>query len=136
LRRLEGEEALVRARVAEPVELRAELLVQHRGHGVAPFGRRTILHASPDSRRANASSYRSSGSSAVMSGRRSTTPCSRSQRVVYHVSQISRPLTAVTVRFLKMSDSAMSIVAGRRGDPEEDDVAAVAARCRTHPRSP
>ena len=60
-----------------------------------------------------------------MSGRRSTTPCSRSQRVVYHVSQISRPLTAVTVRFLKISDSAMSIVAGPRRNPEEDEVAAV-----------
>ena len=34
---------------------------------------------------------------------------------MYHVSQIWRPLTAVTVRFLKMSDSAMSIVAGCDG---------------------
>ena len=45
---------------------------------------------------------------------------------MYHVSQISRPLTADTVRFLKMSDSAMSIVAGLRGDSEQHDVAAVA----------
>ena len=44
---------------------------------------------------------------------------------MYHVSQISRPFTALTVRFLKMSDSAMSIVAGSRRDPEQDDVAAV-----------
>ena len=44
---------------------------------------------------------------------------------MYQVSQISRPFTAVTVRFLKMSDSAMSMVAGRARDPEEDDVAAV-----------
>jgi hypothetical protein len=54
---------------------------------------------------------------AEMSGARSTTPCSSSQRVVYQVSQISRPLTALTVRFLKMSDSAMSIVAGCEGIP-------------------
>ena len=56
LRRLEREEALVRARVAKRVELRAELLVEGRAHGVAPFGRRTILQASPDSSSANASS--------------------------------------------------------------------------------
>ena len=37
---------------------------------------------------------------------------------MYHVSQISRPLTAVTVRFLKISDSAMSMVAGRAGIPK------------------
>ena len=37
---------------------------------------------------------------------------------MYHVSQISRPLTAVTVRFLKISDSAMSIVAGCAGIPK------------------
>ena len=56
LRRLEGEEALVRSRLAERVELRAELLVEGGAHGVAPFGRRTILQASPDSSSANASS--------------------------------------------------------------------------------
>ena len=56
LRRLERQEALVRPRVAEPVELGAELLVERGGHGVAPFGRRTILQASPDSSSANASS--------------------------------------------------------------------------------
>ena len=56
LGRLEGQEALVRACVAKRVQLRAELLVEGRGHGVAPFGRRTILQASPDSSSANASS--------------------------------------------------------------------------------
>ena len=56
LRRLEREELLVRPRFAEPVELGAELLVERRGHAVAPFGRRTILQASPDSSSANASS--------------------------------------------------------------------------------
>ena len=56
LRGLEGEEALVRSRLAERVELRAELPVESRGHGAAPFGRRTILQASPDSSSANASS--------------------------------------------------------------------------------
>ena len=55
LRGLEREEALVRPRLAKRVELGAELLVQC-GHGVAPFGRRTILQASPDSSSANASS--------------------------------------------------------------------------------
>src|SRR5687768_17464240 len=66
-----------------------------------------------------------------MSGRRSTTPCSRSQRVVYHVSQISRPLTALTVRFLKMRDSAMSIVAGREGIPKRTTL----PPCRTIPKA-
>ena len=56
LGRLEGQEALVRACVAKRVQLRAELLVEGRAHGVAPFGRRTILQASPDSSSANASS--------------------------------------------------------------------------------
>ena len=37
---------------------------------------------------------------------------------MYQVSQISRPFTAETVRFLKISDSAMSIVAGRAGIPK------------------
>ena len=37
---------------------------------------------------------------------------------MYQVSQISRPFTAVTVRFLKMRDSAMSIVAGCEGMPK------------------
>ena len=56
LRRLEREEPLVRAGIAEPVELRAELAVESRAHVVTPFGRRTILQASPDSSSANASS--------------------------------------------------------------------------------
>ncbi len=54
---------------------------------------------------------------AVMSGRRSTTPCSSSQRVRYQVAKISRPLTAETVRFLKISASATSSSTGWPGMP-------------------
>ena len=41
------QEALVRPRLAQPVELRAELLVEDGVHAGTPFGRRTILQASP-----------------------------------------------------------------------------------------
>ena len=56
LRRLEREEVLVGAPLAKRVELGSELSIERRAHGPAPFGRRTILQASPDSSRANASS--------------------------------------------------------------------------------
>ena len=50
---------------------------------------------------------------------------------MYQVSQISRPLTALTVRFLKMSDSAMSMVAGRAGIPKSTTL----PPCRTIPNA-
>ena len=74
----------------------------------------------------------------MISGRRSTTPCSSSQRVRYQVAKTSRPLTAVTCTFLKISDSAMSSSIGPAGNPEQDDVAAVPddAERVAAPRSP
>src|SRR5581483_5596665 len=50
-----------------------------------------------------------------MSGFRSTTRCSSKKRVRYHVANTSRPFTARTWRFLKMSDSAMSSSTGEPG---------------------
>ena len=75
------------------------------------------MQASPASSRRKALSNSSSGSSWVISGRRSTTPLSSSQRVRYQVSKIFRPLTARTSRFLKISVSATSIATGRSGIP-------------------
>ena len=89
-----------------------------RGSCGAPFGCSTILQASPDSSSANARSNCASSSSSVISGRRSTTPCSSSQRVLYQVANTSRPLTADTVRFLKMSASATSNSTGCAGMPK------------------
>src|SRR4029078_4243020 len=56
LRGLQRQEALVRLRVAQRVELGAQVAVETRAHPGTPFGRRTILQASPDSRSAKASS--------------------------------------------------------------------------------
>ena len=75
------------------------------------------MQASPAASRANASSYSSSGSSFVISGRTSTTPLSSSQRVRYQVSKILRPFSASTLRFLKISAWATSISTGRAGIP-------------------
>ena len=129
LRRLERVEALVRPRLAQRVELRADLLLQVR-HAAASATARSGAARSCRPRRSRASRRRAGSSarpsSAVMSGRRSTTPCSSSHRVRYHVSQTWRPLTAETSRFLKMSASATSSFDRLRRDAEEDHAAAVA----------
>ena len=77
-----------------------------------------ILQASPASSFANTCSQSSSPYSWVMSGRRSTAPLSRSQRVRYHVAKMRRPETACTVRFLKIA-AAMSTSTRRDGMPKK-----------------
>ena len=86
----------------------------------------TILQASPASSSANASSHSSSGSSFVISGRRSTTPLSSSQRVRYQVSKILRPFRREHVQVLEDQRLGDVDLDRPRRDPEQDHAAAVA----------
>src|SRR5579862_599475 len=79
LRRLEHVEVLVRPSLAQPAELAAQLLLQcahAAASAAAAHGCRTILQASPLASSSKASAKPSKPTSAVINGRRSTTPCS------------------------------------------------------------